>query len=353
MSQATLPNIIDLSPQTPTGVYEPNRGNFSVKLLVLHDTVGSIQYPDRNDLGVDASGYQSRENGTIRWFQGGGEVSIHYLVGPEATGAKVYRLCQEGWVAYHAGGTGNYPSSWHAPDGTFYQGQVNGVGIINWISIGIERWGGLTEAPGPNQTNAMLGLATDIARRYQLTPDQIVSHKQLEGDRQDGVVLLTLIRTAVSQGQTPALSPNTAQNPPSDPNQKSPSELISAGLSKLIDFLTPKGSPNAPIGFPAGIGENPNPNQNSLLPPIYIGGTLSQGVSGVVPYLGAGVVKNNGSIVHEKPFAEAQVVNTLNQGTALRLSAYTDKGSNNGSGTRWYLIDAADGGGWIYGGALN
>lgn len=349
MSQPTLPNIIDLSPQTPSGVYEPNRGNFAVKLLVLHDTVGSTQYPDRNDLGVDASGYQSRENSTIRWFQGGGEVSIHYLVGPEATGAKVYRLCQESWVAYHAGGTANYPSSWHAPDGTFYQGQVNGVGIINWISIGIERWGGLTETPGPNQTSAMLALASDIARRYQLTPDQIVSHKQLEGDRQDGVVLLGLIRAAVAQGQITPVSPDPAQNPATDPNQKSPSELISAGLSKLIDFLTPKGNTNAP----PGIGENPNPNENSPQAPVYIGGTLSQGVTGVVPYLGAGVVKNNGVIVREKPVADARSVRTLNQGTALRLSAYTDQGSNNGSGPRWYLIDAADGGGWIYGGALN
>jgi hypothetical protein len=351
LSQPTLPEIIDLSSQTPAGVHEPDRGNFSVKLLVLHDTVGSTQYPDRNDLGVDSVGYQSRESSTIRWFQGGSDVSVHYLVGPESTGAKIYRLCQESWVAYHAGGTANYPSAWHSPDGTFYQGQVNGVGIINWISIGIERWGGVSESPGPNQTRAMLALAADIAQRYGLTPEQIVSHKELEGDRQDGVVLLSAIRAAVAQAQKPALiqvqaqnpsAAGPAQNPPVDPNQKSPADLISAGLSRLMDLLMPKGSPSAPTS-----------DQSSPATPVNIGSTLSQGVTGVVPYLGAGVVKQNGSIVREKPSAEAQAARTLNQGTALRLSAYTDNGSNNGSGPRWYLIDAADGGGWIYGGALN
>jgi hypothetical protein len=197
----------------------------------------------------------------------------------------------------------------------------------------------------------MLALAADIAQRYGLTPEQIVSHKELEGDRQDGVVLLSAIRVAVGQAQKPALIPaqaqnpftaGSAQNPPVDPNQKSPADLISAGLSRLMDLLMPKGSPNAPTS-----------DQGSPATPVNIGGTLSQGVTGVVPYLGAGVVKQNGSIVREKPSAEAQAARTLNQGTALRLSDYTDNGSNNGSGPRWYLIDAADGGGWIYGGALN
>lgn len=350
MSEANLPNVIDLTAQTPADVYEANRGNFSVKLLVLHDTVGSTQYPDLNSLSLDPAGFQNRENITIRWFQGQGGLSIHYFIGPEATGAKIYQLCKEGCVAYHAGGTANYPSSWHAPDGTFYQGNVNGVGVINWISIGIERWGGTRETPGPKQTQAMVTLASDIARRYNLAPEQIVSHKELEGDRQDGLVLLSTIRTVVSQMRAPAAIQAPAQAPAQQqptpapaqapaPNPQSPGDLINAGLNKLIDFLHPKGTPNAPTSGPGS--------------PIVIGATLSHGVTGVVPYLGAGQVKNNGIIIRDKPFADAQAVRTLNQGTPLRLSAYTDRGSNNGSGPRWYLIDAADGGGWIYGGALN
>jgi hypothetical protein len=374
LSQATLPNIIDLSAQTPSVVHEPDRGNFTVKLLVLHDTVGSTRYPDRNDLGLDSIAYQSRENGTIRWFQGGGDVSVHYLVGPEATGAKIYRLCQESWTAYHAGGTANYPASWKAPDGTFYQGQVNGVGIINWISIGIERWGGINDAPGPNQTNAMVALATDIARRYNLAPEQIVAHKELEGDRQDGGILLSAIRKAVEEERKPKLVPvqaespvspppeqtpadiqvqTPAQNPPADPNQKSPSDLISAGLTPPFGLFVAKRQPKRPLDIQGGAGNDPATQDNGSNGPINIGGTLSQGVSGVVPYLGAGVVKNNAVIVREKPSTDATPVRSLNQGTALRLSAYTDNGANSGSGPRWYLIDAADGGGWIYGGALN
>jgi hypothetical protein len=343
VSQPILPPIVDLSGQTSSGVYEANRGNFTVKLLVLHDTVGSTQYPDRNNLGVDAAGYQSRFNTTLRWLQGDGGVSAHYLIGPEALGGTIYRICQEGWVAYHAGGSANWPSSWHAPDGTFYQGNVNGVGIINWISIGIERWGSVDETPGPKQTAALLALATDIARRYNLTPGQVVSHKELEGDRQDGVTMLAAVRAAISQPQTqvPANQPAAPAAPAAGQPSNSPSDLIGSGLNKLIDFLTPKGTTNAPT---AATG-TPNP--------VYIGGTLSQGVTGVVPYLGAGIVKNNGTIIRDKPASEGQALRNLNQGTALRLSAYTDKGSNNGTGTRWYLIDAADGGGWVYGGALN
>ncbi|MBN9390262.1 MAG: N-acetylmuramoyl-L-alanine amidase [Chloroflexi bacterium] len=348
MSQSIPPAIIDLSSKTSSSVYESNRGNFAVKLLVLHDTVGSTQYPDNNNLGVDTTGYQNRLVTTLRWLQGDGGVSAHYLIGPEALGAPILRLCQENWVAYHAGGSANWPSSWHAPDGTFYQGNVNGVGIINWISIGIERWGSVDENPGPKQAAALLALATDIARRYNLTADQVVSHKSLEGDRQDGVTMLTAVRAAISQPQpqthAPASPPAVSVPVAAQPTQ-SPGDLIGAGFNKLIDFLTPKGTPTAPAPSP--------PSATVTATTIHIGSTLSQGVAGVVPYLGHGTVKNNGTIIRDKPTGEAQVLRNLNQGTALRLSAYTDKGSNNGTGTRWYLIDAADGGGWIYSGSIN
>jgi hypothetical protein len=156
--------------------------------------------------------------------------------------------------------------------------------------------------------------------------------------------MLAAVRAAVSQppahttANPPAVSAPVAAQPP-----QSPGDLIGAGFNKLIDFLTPKGTPTAPAPASATIPATT----------IHIGSTLSQGVAGVVPYLGHGTVKSNGTIIRDKPTGEAQVLRNLNQGTALRLSAYTDKGSNSGTGTRWYLIDAADGGGWIYSGSIN
>jgi hypothetical protein len=193
--------VIDLTSNTPAGVVELSRGGYAPILLVLHDTAGSTQFPDRNDLDLAATGYAYREQATIKWFQGGGGLSIHYLIGPEATGAKIYRLAKESWVAYHAGGSPGFPSSWTDPyTHKYWAGVLQGVGALNVISIGIERWGAANEPAGPKQTASMLWLAGDIATRLHLKPLQIVAHKELEGDRQDGGVLLGQVRALVAGG---------------------------------------------------------------------------------------------------------------------------------------------------------
>jgi hypothetical protein len=161
--------VIDLTSSTPAKVVLLSRGGYSTILLVLHDTAGSISNPDRNDLSIPIKGYEEREQATIKWFQGGGGLSIHYLIGPESTGAKIYRLARENWVAYHAGGSAGYPSTWTDPyTHKFWAGVLQGVGALNVISIGIERWGAANEPAGPKQTASMLWLAVDIARRYNL-----------------------------------------------------------------------------------------------------------------------------------------------------------------------------------------
>ncbi len=105
-------------------------------------------------------------------------------------------------MAYHAGGSPGYPSSWRNPyTGKVWQGTLLGVGAGNVIGIGIERWGAANEPAGPKQIRAMIDLAVDIALRQRLRPEQVVAHKELEADRQGGGVLLAQVREAVSKTQ--------------------------------------------------------------------------------------------------------------------------------------------------------
>ncbi len=364
------PNIIDLTSRTPDSVYTGSRAPYDVKVLVLHDTVGSDNAPDRNDIQLD---FQGRENSTIGWFQGGGGISVHYLVGPESLGAKIYLLCPENGVAYHAGGSANFPSSWTAPDGTLYKGRYNDVGIMNYISIGIERWGAVNENVGPNQTRAMLALCVDIARRYNLTPQQIVPHKDLEGDREDGGVLLDKIRAAVAQQNIPAAAPVQAMNAPAPAAPQTPTPTPIQILPPLDIPVQSEPTATPPVDTPAQpeptatqpTSELFQPSTIQILPAVDVpsaseaptpGGfnpTWAQGVDGVAAWLGAGTVINDGTLVRDRPQLTANTIRSLNQGTALRFSAYTDSGADAGLGARWYLIDDADGGGWVYFGSVN
>jgi hypothetical protein len=118
-------------------------------------------------------------------------VSIHYLVGPEKLGGKIYRLCKEQFAAYHAVGDKGLST-------------VNGFTISkdNRIAIGIERFGQPGDVVGPNQRAAMLWLVVDICKRYGLSASQVISHASIQSDRTDGRVLLQAARDAVTNGGT-------------------------------------------------------------------------------------------------------------------------------------------------------
>jgi hypothetical protein len=176
--------IIDLSGSTPSSVYT-ERG-FSVSELILHDTSGGGDYNNKSEAEL-----QALLNATIRWFQGNGGVSIHYLVGPEKLGGKIYRLCKEQFAAYHAVGNKGLST-------------VNGFTISkdNRIAIGIERFGQPNDTVGPNQRAAMLWLVVDICKRYGLSAGQVISHASIQSDRTDGRVLLQAARDAVTNGGT-------------------------------------------------------------------------------------------------------------------------------------------------------
>ncbi len=380
-SDYPAPNVIDLTSRTPGSAYTPSRAPYDIKVLILHDTVGSDSAPDRNNLGLDNNGYQSRENNAIAWFQRENGISVHYLVGPEALGGKVYRLCPESGVAYHAGGSPGFPSSWVAPDGKKYEGRFNDVGVMNYISIGIERWGGVNETPGPNQTRNMIGLAVDIARRNNLSAQQIVPHSTLEGDRTDGKALLEQIRSAVNSMRATVAAPQQISQ--AAPPMPAPPPATSAPAASPIQVLPPVDIPAPAMPLPApppAQAATPSPIQ--VLPPVDIpsepapapvevptmpveptpveapvidfsSNSWAQGVDAVTASPGAGIVANDGTMVRSKPRLDAETIRLLNSGTAVRWNAYTDSGADIGLGSRWYLLDDADGGGWLYSGAVN
>jgi hypothetical protein len=218
-----MDEIIDLTADTPSSVYSGRAGHAIIQ-LVLHDTAGSEKNPDKNDLPLSVEGFRARERATIRWFQGGGGLSIHYLIGPEKTGAPIYRLCREEFAAYHVGGNPEwgFPARWRDPvTGAMWEGARNGIGALNVISIGIERWGFPNEKVGPFQTRAMLTLCQDIASRHNLVPERIVAHRELQGNRTDGGAMLEQVRQAVRnmrQGQpVPKPQPPDNTDPFGDP----------------------------------------------------------------------------------------------------------------------------------------
>jgi hypothetical protein len=183
-SSTSSMEIIDLSGSTPSSVYT-ERG-FPVSELILHDTSGGGDFNNKSEAEL-----QALLNATIRWFQGSGGVSIHYLVGPEKLGGKIYRLCKEQFAAYHAVGNKGLST-------------VNGFTISkdNRIAIGIERFGQPGDVVGPNQRTAMLWLVVDICKRYGLSANQVISHASIQSDRTDGRVLLQAARDAVANGGT-------------------------------------------------------------------------------------------------------------------------------------------------------
>jgi hypothetical protein len=188
--------VIDKTASLSPNNYSPGRAGMKMQCIVLHDTVGTLSMPDSNQLtGVN---YLARELSTANFLLTSGQASVHYMIGAEAVGGKIYRLCREKDTAWHAAGT-PVRNVFVAPDGTRLEGGLEGVSKINLGSIGIERWGAINEPIGAEQLASMTALVCDIALRYKLTAEQIVSHKWLQTDRADGEVLLIHLRNAVTE----------------------------------------------------------------------------------------------------------------------------------------------------------
>lgn len=185
--------------------------------IVLHDTAGSTSNPDRNTTNV--ADMTIRQYGTVDYLTQGNSAgtSIHYIVGPEATGAPVFVCVPTNRVAYHAVGNKkgfDGPYGFHSMD--------------NEISIGIEVWGVPGEKKGPNQRRSVLALVTYLAKLYGIKPENIVSHKSIQSDRSDGEAFLQAAREAVRSGVTievPELNIN--------PENKNLGDGVRAMLTKL------------------------------------------------------------------------------------------------------------------------
>jgi hypothetical protein len=75
----------------------------------------------------------------------------------------------------------------------------------------------------------------------------------------------------------------------------------------------------------------------------------------IMAEFGPGVVTTNNTYVRSYPGfgADVAVVRKLAAGTNLRFVGYTDEGGAFHDNTRWYLIDPADGDGWIHSSMVN
>jgi hypothetical protein len=191
--------LVDRTTNTSPAAYNGPRGSFVPQLLVLHDSIGDSSDPDRNDLPLDLSGFQTRENATVSRLQSGATPSIHYLIGPEALGAPVYRICQEDGVVAQVRGNTETPSHWLAPNGIEWNGQTNGLDIINYIAIGIMRWGAPGEEPGPSQTASLAALVVRLAHQYNLTPQRLVSIQEISAGQPGGTSLLERLRATIGK----------------------------------------------------------------------------------------------------------------------------------------------------------
>jgi len=164
----------DLSGQLDPNCYDTNRRD--VLAVICHNTAGPSDFNPGSQALSDSAAHYLTSNDR--------QVSIHWVVGAEGAGAPIYRVVPEPDVAYHAGGTGGYPSHWADPDtGTLY-----GRYGLNQVSLGIELFGQPGETVGPNQLASLKALVLDIAGRYPKlrNPKRWESHANLEGDRTDG-----------------------------------------------------------------------------------------------------------------------------------------------------------------------
>ncbi|NWJ46589.1 MAG: glucosaminidase domain-containing protein [Chloroflexi bacterium] len=194
-----MPVLTDRTDNTSPQAYLADRNPFRPQLLVILDTVGDSSNPDRNDLNLDAAGYQARENISITALQSANGYSVNYYVGAEELGAPVFLICPETGVTSTIHGSDSAPSRWVDPFNTEWKGQYNGSDLLNYIVISIARWGAPDEQPGVQQTRAILGLSLDIARRYSLTPQRVVALQEISPSQLGGTFLVETVRTFLGQ----------------------------------------------------------------------------------------------------------------------------------------------------------
>lgn len=353
LNDVAAPNIVDLTSKLSQDNYSGGRAGLGVKLIVLHDTAGTSANPDSNSLQIN---FSAREQGTINWFLSGGAASIHYMIGPEATGAKIYRLCREEDTAWHAAGKPTR-NVFVAPDGTRLEGSLEGVSKVNRGSIGIERWGIPNEAVGTKQTQALISLVVDIARRYALKPEQVTSHQFLQTDRSDGNVLLDECRAAVTALWTqPAATTTTNQAATTPAAATTAQEPLPIKVNPVIVITQSFGTVRIP--------ETPQPTQDEhpeAPPTEHAEATPDSAVTdaahatadphnvpGYTDFQGVATINFDNIPVRAEPSSAAAQLRDIDTGAVVRVMAFTDQGTDQGAGTRWYLIDPADGGGWLY-----
>jgi hypothetical protein len=353
ISKVPAPNIIDLTGKLSPNNYSPGRGGIGVKCVILHDTAGTSANPDTNSGNLN---FAAREQGTANYLLTGGASSIHYMVGPEQTGAKIYKLCPEEHTAWHAAGVPTR-NVFVAPDGTRLEGRLEGVSKLNRASIGIERWGIPNETVGPNQTQAMISLVVDLARRHNLKPEQIITHKFVQTDRSDGEILLDECRAAVAALYAPAPAPaqsGQASAPAAPPVNEPLPIMVNPPIVISQSFGTVKveAAPAAPEENVPGLTSDHHEIPDALLEAPLEGVELSNpgktDVEGYTATTGSATVNIDDLGVHTEPNNASPQLRDIDTGGVVLIQAFTD----NGEGGRWYLIDAADGGGWISGASL-
>lgn len=172
----------DYSNKLNSNCYTADRGGHQVLVLVCHNTEGKGE----SNFGQTRAEAQQHSDFEAEYLANNpAQVSIHYVVGEEECDAPIYRIVPEAYTAYHCGGEPGFPSKWVNPDDSKEYG---GYGL-NQVAIGIELVGQHNETVGPKQLASLQALMQDLVSRYPILKKQghIVAHKELEGDREDGV----------------------------------------------------------------------------------------------------------------------------------------------------------------------
>ena len=172
----------DHSHKLDPNCYTADRGGHPILLLVCHNTEGK-QESNTGQTRAEAQQHSDFEADYLT--SNPAQVSIHWVVGEEECDAPIYKIVPEEFTAYHCGGEPNFPSKWVNPD----DGAAYGGYKLNQVAIGIELVGQHSEVVGPKQLASLQALVQDIVSRNPILrkPGHIVAHKELEGDREDGV----------------------------------------------------------------------------------------------------------------------------------------------------------------------
>ena len=168
----------------PTGKgYWKGREGYEVEGIVMHKTAGKLS----DDLD---------------WLRNGGEVSAHFLVSKAGT---IYQIVPLEDAAWCSGGTKGNESQWTTSRGDTYTS-----GDVNRTTIGVEVEGASGEAYTSGQKEACSKLVEWLVRRYDIDPEDIVSHAYVTPGNPDGMEFLSELQSSVQadQHRPPVRGPN-------------------------------------------------------------------------------------------------------------------------------------------------